>query len=156
MTIMVRRMAAAGRQTGQHGPGAVAENIHVEITTLRQREKELLGMAWTFETLKPIPSYTPPNPFKAIYQLPKHSYLSLWGSFSLKPPHTASALITLYFFQKENPNGKCFLTESAPEQRWTFLPLPALYHCVQEQATQVLHHPYQGVMANGKDNIPRG
>lgn len=98
---------------------------------------------------------TPPNPFKTIYQFPKHSYMSLWGSFSLKPLHTASTLITLYFFQKENPDGKCFLTVSAPEQRWTFLPRPALHHCVQGQATQVLHHPYEGVMANGKDNIPQ-
>lgn len=52
---------------------------------------------------------TPPNPFKTIYQLPKHSHMSLWGSFSLKPPHTASILITLYFFLKENPDGKCSL-----------------------------------------------
>lgn len=50
MTVMAESMAA-GRQAWYLSN---AENLHLETTTMRPREKQL-GVAWTFETSGLIP-----------------------------------------------------------------------------------------------------
>jgi len=81
-------------QTGRHTAGEVAGNATSRSTGSKKRET--LGLAWAFETSKPTgdDTFPPTKPYLLILlkRCPDDhpfKYMSLWGPFLFKPPHTA-------------------------------------------------------------------
>ena len=77
-----------------YGTRVVTEGLHAETTTIRQRERVPVGMAWAFETSKFNPCDIPPPTRTQLLIIPKQfanwgpsiQIMSAWSSFSFEIP----------------------------------------------------------------------